>query len=282
MALIWLKGSETHELSVASGLLDTIRKKQTELVAFEDLGDIEACRICGYNIVAQQDDPSEGDEDESRTSLIQSLFIKPAKSKFSQFKSAMFQSNIERYRLCHNCRSRTTGWFGGEYARFAKAAAAHASPANVNTDVAVSGKFLPGRIIRQALVNICAASQPGVCIKYKNIKSLVTDRYSTADLGSVKLGLYINADKNPRSSGVTVFADTAKERVEFVAEYSSWPLGWILTLGGVSFDGTLDVTQWSLMKDEEKADLNLQIPCRWNSSPYPGDFRDPEDLKRTI
>ena len=45
-------------------------------------------------------------------------------------------------------------------------------------------------------------------------------------------------------------------------------------------NGTLDVSGWTELAYMERGPVTVQIPCQWAISPYPGDFRGPDEMAR--
>ena len=177
--------------------------------------------------------------------------------------------------MCITCNNNSGAWYNSDYVKLTEYCAAFAKPENANSIVNVKESLYPARIIKQALFNICSVSQPGLCKEYNHLKDFLMERSRTTNLKPIKLGLFISVARTGRSSGITIFVDTERKISRVMAEFSFWPIGWIFTLDGLPYDGTLDVTSWAAYQIDEKINLSLEIPCRWSVSPYPGDFRSP-------
>jgi hypothetical protein len=79
-------------------------------------------------------------------------------------------------------------------------------------------------------------------------------------------------------TGLTVALDLERQTGGLVAGFSFWPLGWLMTIGAGTVPGAADVSRWTEIEYDNKSAVTRMLPCQWALSPYPGDFRGPEEL----
>jgi hypothetical protein len=90
--------------------------------------------------------------------------------------------------------------------------------------------------------------------------------------------LYVRANRGGRTSGLASSVDLDRRLGRILAEFSFWPLGWVLTFDDVPLDGAIDVSCWFEIGFHEKQRVTLSVPCQWALSPYPADFRSPDTI----
>ncbi len=73
--------------------------------------------------------------------------------------------------------------------------------------------------------------------------------------------------------------DWERRQARVIAEFSAWPVGWLLVLDKEPFEGALDVTSWLSFGYDERVPLEIDLPCQWAAMEYPADFRDPRQVK---
>ena len=64
------------------------------------------------------------------------------------------------------------------------------------------------------------------------------------------------------------------------AEFSFWPLGWVLAFDDQPVEGTVDISEWTDYGYHDRVALTVRIPCQWALHAYPADFRPPEAFPR--
>ena len=136
----------------------------------------------------------------------------------------------------------------------------------------------PQRVAKQALVSIVATSQPGLTAKYPHLRAFLQRKEARAPLAPCRLWLYLKANQGGVSTGLATALDIDRGQGHLVAAFSFWPLGWIMTLDGADVPGTLDVSAWTELDYMDRGPVVASIPCQWAISPYPGDFRSPDDF----
>ena len=62
------------------------------------------------------------------------------------------------------------------------------------------------------------------------------------------------------------------------AEFSFWPLGWVLTFGDAPIQGALDVSDWLKIGYHEQRKFTCVVPCQWALTAYQLDFRSADRI----
>lgn len=275
MTVVWVT-RPGNEFPEDPELNRSIEEKQELFARINGDGDIECCRICGSTQnLSLEHTPSKAAY--NKKSFLEFSVSHPL-MQFLKWKARKVQGGSKSKTLCKLCNNNTGSWYNPEYVKLARTCSSLAKPRNANKIMSVRTCFSPSRVIRQALTNICSVSQLGLCKNYTHLKNYLLNRVQTIELQPLKVGLFINIANTGRSSGVTLFVDARRKIARLMAEFSFWPLGWILTFDDLPYSGTLDVTSWASYGIDEELELTLDIPCQWAVSPYPGDFRSPAEI----
>ncbi|MCG2706263.1 MAG: hypothetical protein L6254_01790 [Candidatus Omnitrophica bacterium] len=276
MSLIWVSHPWVQPPN-SPNLLKSIEEQQIEFGKIDGLGSMSSCRLCGSKEgLTKEHSPSKSSVNKSK--LI-TLSIAPIITRFLHWQGNIIQGGSKHESLCRNCNNKTGSWYNPTYVKFVRTCVSIANVNNAYKAVNISANNIyPSRLLKQALTHIIATCQPGLCVRYSDLKEIILNKEKLLDISPFKIGMFIRVNKGGRHSGITIFVDTAKEQARLIAEFSFWPLGWVMTFDNSPLDGTLDVTNWSSISGNEKTNLNISVPCQWCVSPYPGDFRSPDKV----
>lgn len=238
------------------------------------------CYICGvYGKLSKEHMPPQKAFNEC------TVFLRKIKKEQSgaviRWKSEQRQGGNFEYVLCESCNNRTGHWYGSAYVNFAKICAEHAHPANAEKTVSFQAHGLfPLRILKEAFAIMCASSGPGLIQKNPVLRQLILDTGSRRVPSHLRLLPYLRCHGGGRSSGVAGILNTDTGKNCVVAEFSWWPVGWLLAFDDSTDVSGYDITSWCQYSyDEEKSPV-LALPCHFAVTSYPMDYRNPEQVIR--
>ena len=134
------------------------------------------------------------------------------------------------------------------------------------------------RVAKQALTSILATSQAGVTARYPHLREMILNAEVARPLAPLRLWFYLRSNPGGRSSGVASSINTETGRGRVLAEFSFWPLGWVLTFDDVPVEGAIDLSSWFDVGYHEKREVTLTAPCQWALTAYPCDFRSQDAI----
>ena len=189
--------------------------------------------------------------------------------------------------LCASCNNNTGSWYARSYVDFVKACADRADPVYANKMVAVSARFYPLRVMKQALVMLCSSCSAGLTDNNPGLRALLLDKSYRHLPHPLRLYAYVKCDQSSRASGVAGVAQVNTETLNVVAarvvaELSWWPLGLVVSFNDMVLDKATDVTHWLDCTYEQSRHETVSLPCRWAVTPYPLDYRSPAQVVETI
>jgi len=107
---------------------------------------------------------------------------------------------------------------------------------------------------------------------------LLLGKEDRRSLTPIQLWLYLKVNPEARFTGITIALNLESCKGHLVADFAFWPLGWLMTVGDVEVRGAANVSAWAEQDYHNKAAVTAEVPCQWGISPYPGDFRGPDEI----
>lgn len=184
--------------------------------------------------------------------------------------------------LCEDCNNKTGSWYGSEYVKHIKVCAQYANIRNAEGLVSIQIHDLyPIRVVKEVLAMMCASCGPTLSHENPTLRNLVLNKNSKGFPDYLKIFTYIMSNEGGRSSGVAGILNLNDGISRIVAEFSWWPVGWILTFDDNTNIAATDITHWCHFGYDEKIEsIEIKLHCHWAATPYPLDFRNPEQVIR--
>lgn len=277
MAQFWV--ANPGDQGRLAGLEAEAARLQHELSEITGLGDVQACRVCGeWAELTAEHAPSKSAGNVGK--MIRKMIddeLSLATGRVEWTEEAIQGSRVGS--LCGSCNNKTGSWYTPSYVQFCWASRVLARPENAGKVCQVTVSLHRPRVVKQALTWLIATSQPGLTALYPELRALLLGREERRPLTPVRLGLYLMANPGVgMSTGITVAMNIEQRQGCLVAAFSSWPLGWLMVIGGELGEQVADVSGWTELDVKDRSPATVEVPCQWTLSPYPGDFRGPQEL----
>ena len=257
---------------------DETDRVKRELDRLEALGDDSACRLCAERRkLTREHAPSKAAGNRGR--MIEGTVDTDASAvsgllswKGKTTEGAVFRS------LCGVCNNLTGSWYNPAYVAFTRWCTRLVRPELAGQRLEFDVALYRQRIAKQALTSIVATSQPGLTTAYPSLRQVIRSKDGGKLDSPLRLWLYLRANRDPLGmvTGVCAMMNHDRKRGQLVAGFCFGPLGWILTLGDVPLEESVDVSLWTEFDYHDKRLTRISVPCRWALTTYPGDFRTPE------
>lgn len=245
---------------------------QAQIDSITASGKSDECRICGLKPLTWEHIPSKAAHNKDETFVYTlSNDLDPAMNLDQQWDKKKVQGGVKERTLCENCNNQSGHWFNKDYLRLVHESEKHALGANKNRIVEVSVSFNPLFAVKQVLSLFLSTTQPGMTTEFPSVSRILKGRYLTGRIPPLRMGMFLQARKGGgRSSGLSVVANTRRREARILAEFSWWPLGWVLAIDDMPIPPTCDVSGWFL--ENKFQNLTLQIPCLDPAGPFLGIF----------
>ena len=275
---MWIvKSGEQDRLD---GLESEAARLQSELTAIKALGDDRACRICGAKAeLTEEHAPSKKAGNVGRMVRAVIDYAASVAGGAVVWRNEIVQG-AKYPSFCAKCNNHTGSWYNPAYVGFARDCSRLAQPENAGRECPVTLTRHRQRIVKQALSSVVATSQAGLTARYPDLRSLLMGKDDRRTIAPMRLWLYLLANRGAAYTGLTIAFNLELRRGHLAAGMSFWPLGWILTIGDVMVPGAIEVTGWTEIDYHDKAPVQVELPCQWALSAYPGDFRGPDEFAR--
>jgi len=184
------------------------------------------------------------------------------------------------YVLCEKCNNDTGSWYADEYVKFAHALAPLSSTERVGHRVGiVFRKLKPLQVTKQAIAIMCTTCGPDFSKKHPHLKKFLLSKHKRGLPHHLHLFAYLRCQPGMRTSGIAGQLDLRGNN-KVVAEFSCWPVGWILAFDDHRDILAAEVTHWASCEFDESQQVQIQMPCHWTATKYPMDFRSPAQVER--
>lgn len=276
MAEIWVTkpGEEQHLPEVKA----EATRLRAELGNIESLSDEAVCRLCGVRApLTREHAPSKKAGNRGRMIRQAIDYVSSVASGIVKWNAEVIQGATSET-LCRSCNNQTGAWYNPAYIKFARHCGALARPENAGKVCHLQLSFHLQRVAKQALVSLVSTSQPGLAARYPDLRALLLGKEDRRSLAPIQLWLYLRANPGARFTGITIALDLEGRKGHLVAEFSFWPLGWLMIIGDVAVERAANVSAWTELHYHNKAPVTVEVPCQWAISPYPGDFRGPDEI----
>ena len=253
---------------------------QAELGHIRSLSDSEACRLCGVRApLTEEHAPSRA---AGNAGLIFGGRIDDAATKatgrvtWTDDVPAPDGATVQT--LCAPCNKTSGRRYNPAYVALVKAAEPLARPANAGTHCQIGVVNRP-LVAKQALTTLVATSQPGLTTRYRHLRDFLERPGSRGHLAPLRLWCHLVANPGAWYTGIAATVNREQRMGHLVASFAFWPLGWLLTTDQAAVQGAADVSDW-LEIGKHSTPVMVALPCQWRVTPYPIDFRSPNEVRR--
>lgn len=276
MAEIWVSKPE-EEVRLPEVEAEAARL-QTELQNIQSLSDESSCKLCGgHQPLTREHAPSKKAGNQGRMTRKMIDYPRSVSTRTVKWNKTIIQAATFKA-LCGFCNNQTGDWYNPSYLKFARQCHAFAKPENAGKLCQLKVPVYLQRVVKQVLVFLVATSQSGLTARYPDLRSLLLGKKDSRPLIPIQTWLYLKANPGGCYTGLTVALDLERRKGHLVAGFAFWPLGWLMTIGDVKVEGAANVSDWAELDYHYKNTPTTEIPCQWGISPYPADFRGPDEI----
>ncbi len=212
------------------------------------------------------------------------------------------------YVLREKCNNETGHRYGSEYVKLAYACSPYAQGKYVGEHVDITVDMHPLLVIKQVVAFICVASQfdpsreglrkvgapsaladpPPMTFDLTKaaaampaLRRFILERDARGLPESVKLFMYLPAERAGRTSGIAEVGSRSTGQVALLSEFAWWPIGWVMLFDGELPEDLTEITSWAGYEYNEETTLSFRVPVHRIGAPYPIDFRNPDQIAAT-
>ncbi len=259
------------------------QRLEAELAAIDAAGNEDACHVCGSREnLTEEHTPSKKAGNPPRIVRASIDHERTVELGTVVWTPELIQGGATMRTLCETCNNRSGRWHNPAYIRLVRHCEPLATPENAGRVLDVTLTLHPQRVAKQALTTLVATMQSGVTARFPHVRQLLVEAEARGTLAPLRLGLFLPANKGGRPTGITGSMNRDRRAGRLMAEFSFWPLGWVLAFDDQPVQGTADVSGWTSYGYHDRIDLTVGIPCQWALYAYPADFRPPEEFLRLM
>jgi hypothetical protein len=186
------------------------------------------------------------------------------------------------YTLCPRCNERTGKWYGEAYAEWAKEGLEAIHRCGWGTYVRHRFEIYPLRVLKQIVCMFFSANGPGFTKRHPDLVDFVLSRNRKYMQTDVRIYAFYTMSGLLRQAGVQSLI-RLQQGVYAFSEITFPPFGYVMFLRCGPHDPRLyDISFFDRYAFSKKRSISLVLPGLPVVTLYPGDYRTPEQLQRTI
>jgi hypothetical protein len=196
--------------------------------------------------------------------------------------------------LCERCNNNTGSWYGNELALAARAGArilldvplkefdALTEPQYGRVQIKQTDRHPhPLRFIKQIVTMLLATSPSELALNHPELGDFVADRNRTGLPDRYRFYLSLFAGPMARSTGVAERIDLERGRHDALVEVAFPPFAYVMTIDSEpEAIETCDVTEFTTVGYDQRADIELDLLIAFGHTPYPADYRTTAMIER--
>jgi hypothetical protein len=195
------------------------------------------------------------------------------------------QRGAGRYTLCQKCNNETGSWYGAAYVDFARYAMILLHRSRGRISLAYPYGIFPLRVLKQIVVMFFSACGPEFRKAHPELVGFVLDRNCRPLPRNIFVWAYLldpNNSTSTRQAGITglmslggasqIFSEIAFPPFGLIMSFNAKPVHRELT--DISHLGDATFNEWDICW--------LKLPVLPVVSPFPGDFRTIDEIRKTI
>lgn len=181
--------------------------------------------------------------------------------------------------LCEGCNTKYGHRYVGPYVDLVKRVAEKISDVQECHTIPIHRVRNPFLILKQVMLQFVTANGDRFVKANDWVAPFIMERWNTDVPRNIAIYLFASNSLSGRNSGVSVHRDWNINKTRFVSEFTSWPLGTIISYDGELIDDRLSpIHHWTQYTNKNQyADLHLRVnPV---ASEYPLDFRTGSEIR---
>lgn len=197
-------------------------------------------------------------------------------------KETPFGEGYIKYSLCEDCNNNTGTWYGASYVDWARQMMNIFVNAGGPTSIACPAYIYPLRCFKQVIAMFCSVVGLTLIKKEPTLRKFILDKEERNFPERYRVYTYAPSGTVIRYSGLTGKGDLRTASLQWFAELTTRPLGFVLTSNSLppSMD-LIDITDWHRESYETIREMWISYPVLEVHTVFPGDYRKEEDVKKS-
>lgn len=198
---------------------------------------------------------------------------------FGPVKGKVCQRGAGDHTLCTRCNNQTGAWYGGHFADWCQQGMMIVSMSVGKPTLVYIHRMYPLSIIKQILVMFLSTNSLGFRLKNPYLEGFVMEKEKRYLDPKYRFFIYYNTSSSLRSTGISGVLTGGRNST--MSEISFPPFGYVMTFDSPPPDPRLfEITHFARYRYKEFALVDLRMPCLPTVTPFPGDYRTPEQIRR--
>jgi hypothetical protein len=196
-------------------------------------------------------------------------------------KGRMSQRGAGECTLCERCNNRTGGWYGSEYAEWAKLGLewlARIPPEIPPVEVTIQNRY-PMRFLKQVITMLFSVNAAGFADDHAELVAFVLDPRKTNLPPIYQLYMTVVAGPRSRSSGLSSMSFD-RGVIELVTEVAHLPFAFLMVVGEPRRDDLGCITHFADLGYDDRREVRIRVKAGEIFTIYPDDHRTRDRAER--
>ena len=250
------------------------------------MAEVGVCRLCGANGPLSFEHVPPRSAFNDSPAFLQTLEEWTSEAEGGVRSGKLQQRGFGGYTLCERCNNVTGSWYGSEYVKWARTVAPWvlAKPPFATVARLYLNSVYPLRFLKQMMTCLFSANSHKFAAQYPHLVDFVLykdkrglapryEAYLTLVLGSLRVS-------GVPSKATVGKGDLSLRRIEVLTEFAHTPFACRLLLDCSAADEVGQITQFAGYGYGDEVDLCLVLPVGEIHTPFPGDYRTQDEIRR--
>ena len=181
------------------------------------------------------------------------------------------------FSLCERCNNETGGWYGRAYAEWVAQGLHWLVYGDPQRPCLF--RIYPLRVIKQVVCMFFSTSQERFREVHPELVRFVRDRSTKSIQPDIRIYAFYNPSNRHRQTGVAASFNFGLGGLTIMNEIAAVPVGYLMSIDSAPPDDRLfDISFFSGFGYDERRELSLVLPILPVYSPFPGDYRDRQQV----
>lgn len=191
------------------------------------------------------------------------------------------QRGVGGHTLCAACNSKTGGWYGNQFIDWCYKGMSVLMSSRGRPSLSYVVHLYPLPVLKEIVTMLFSVEHDRFQGVNQELVRFVLGRSRTGLPKKYRFFTYFNTSPRPRAMATAVLMRGGKPIL--ISEFSYPPYGYVMTIDSKPPDDRLfEITHFAGYEYGELAELALDLPVLPVHTPFPGDYRTKEEIKRQI
>jgi hypothetical protein len=183
--------------------------------------------------------------------------------------------------LCYRCNNDTGAWYGTQFVNWCYQGMEILKQTSGNPSTLYLKNISPLPIIKQIATMFFSVNSEKFQVLNNELVRFVLNKEINYLSPKYRFFVYLNTTAKFRKFGATAIVDINSRKISILSEITFPPYGYVMTIDSEPPDDrVIEITHFGKYYYRDNIDLSLNLPVLPTHLPFPGDYRDKDQIYR--